>query len=501
MNQLLLRGFKPDPSICKAGQDYYMVTSSFEFFPSLPIYHSRDLVNWKPIGFCLDRDSQTNLVNVGNSQGMFAPTIRYNNGKFYLVCTNVGGGGNFLVTTTDPKKGWSEPIWLTDWPGIDPSLYFEENRTFIHGTRGWDRDEESGIYLAEIDLETGKLISERKNVWSGTGATDPEGPHLYKKDDWYYLLISEGGTEFGHMLTVARSREIFGPYESFEGNPILTNRSLKNPIQAVGHGDLVEDDLGNWQMVFLAFRCIGYPRQHNLGRETFVTSVDWNEEEWPIISEKNSFELYETEEAMLCDTEQYEFIEEFNKSQLHPYWYFLRRKVKENYQLKDGQLYLRGTMGNLNDSQDVSFLGIPITEYSFYSETTICLKQPSRIEQGISVYVRDDYHYDLFIEIKNNQKMIGLRMRIGNINQEILVQEYEEQSITLFVAGATEKYQFGYIDSYGEKHDIFEGLTRLLSTEVTGGFIGTMIGIYVTTPEETKMNEGVFDSFNYQVKK
>lgn len=500
MNQLLLRGFKPDPSICKAGNDYFMVTSSFEFFPSIPIFHSTDLVSWEQIGYCLDRASQVNLEKIGNSQGMFAPTIRYHEGVFYMVCTNVGGGGNFLVTTEDPFKGWSEPLYLPEWTGIDPSLYFEGDKAYIHGTRDWATSETAGIYLSEIDLKTGRLITERKNVWPGTGATDPEGPHLYKKDDWYYLLISEGGTEFGHMLTTARSKHIYGPYESYENNPILTNRSLENPIQAVGHGDLVEHE-GQWVMVFLAFRCIRYPRQHNLGRETFICPVDWNEAAWPTIGDSNKFQLYASEKEMLADRVDYEFKDDFNEEKLNPFWQYLRVPITENYQLKNNQLHLKAEKGNLNNSFGVSFLGTSQTEYDFYAETSLDLKESLPVEAGLTVYVRDDFHYDLFVKIENNQKRLVMRRVIGNIQQIEELNPISTDNLRLFVKGEPDSYFFGYINEAGQEELLFEGQTRLLATEVTGGFTGTTIGIYATSVKDAMIGAAKFNYFKYQTKK
>lgn len=235
----IIQGFNPDPSICRVGEDYYLITSSFEYFPGIPIYHSRDLIHWKQIGNCLTRESQLPLRGVEPSGGIWAPTIRYHNGVFYVTSTNINGHGNFFVTATDPAGEWSEPVWL-NIGGIDPSFTFDEGHVYYTVSHpnpegGW------GIAQAEIDITTGGL-GELHHVWKGSGGKSPEAPHLYKIGDFYYLMIAEGGTYFTHMETIARSLSPWGPFESCPRNPILTNmQSLIPDVQCVGHGDLVQE--------------------------------------------------------------------------------------------------------------------------------------------------------------------------------------------------------------------------------------------------------------------
>ncbi|MFQ9094250.1 MAG: glycoside hydrolase family 43 protein [Ruminococcus sp.] len=259
----ILPGFHPDPSICRVGDDFYLVTSSFEYFPGLPIYHSRDLVHWEQIGHCLTRDSQVHLVTgAPNCLNIYAPTIRYHDGLFYVIVTNVTGDnhGNFIITAKDPAGEWSDPIALP-FPGIDPSLFFDEDgKVYYLGTDG-------GIYLSEMDITTGAAIGETHRLWQGT-ANNPEGPHLYKIDGMYYLLLAQGGTELCHMAVLARSESILGPYEPCPHNPVLTNIGQSLAIKAAGHADLVEDAEGNWWAVCLGIRPLAYPFRHNLGRET-----------------------------------------------------------------------------------------------------------------------------------------------------------------------------------------------------------------------------------------
>lgn len=226
----VIRGFHPDPSICRAGSDYYLVTSSFEYFPGVPLFHSRDLVNWEQIGHVLTRESQLKIKGGNIWGGIYAPTIRYNDSIYYMITTNNSDKGNFLVYTDNPRGEWSDPAWISQ-KGIDPSLYFEEGHCYMVS------NPENAIWLCEIDPKTEKQFTESKRIWEGTGGRYPEGPHIYKREGWYYLMISEGGTEYGHKVTIARSRNIEGPYESNPANPILTHinkNAQDNPIQGVG---------------------------------------------------------------------------------------------------------------------------------------------------------------------------------------------------------------------------------------------------------------------------
>src|ERR1044071_3436940 len=201
----VLPGFYSDPSICRAGDDYYMVHSSFGYFPGVPIFHSKNLVDWRQIGYALTRKEQLPLEKAGVTLGIFAPTIRYHNGLFYMITTNITSKGTFYVTAKDPAGEWSNPVW-TEIQGIDPSLFFDEDgMVYVTSTVNWGNVVNKGIYLSEIDVKTGKLLSNPKNIWSGTGARFTEGPHLYKKDGWYYLMVAEGGTEYGHKVSIARS--------------------------------------------------------------------------------------------------------------------------------------------------------------------------------------------------------------------------------------------------------------------------------------------------------
>ena len=243
----ILPGFHPDPSVCRVGSDFYLVTSSFEYFPGVPIFHSRDLVHWRQLGFVLTRKSQLDLKNAPSSCGIYAATLRHANGRFYLITTNIGRIGNFFVTARRPEGPWSNPIPI-DQEGIDPSLCFADG-TVYYTRNGKGRDfEHPVIKQAMIDIETGKLSAKPRTIWKGLGGIWPEAPHLIEIGEWYYLVTAEGGTSYGHSIVVARSRQPFGPFVGCPRNPILTHRDRpRSPIQATGHADWVEHR--QWRMV------------------------------------------------------------------------------------------------------------------------------------------------------------------------------------------------------------------------------------------------------------
>jgi len=293
----VLPGCHPDPSICRVGDDYVLVTSTFEYFPGLPVFISRDLVHWRQVGHVLDRRDQVDLSTVPSSGGLFAPTIRHHDGRFLVVCTVVGGtgrSGSFVVTATDPAGPWSDPAWLDDAPGIDPSLFIDDNgQAWYVGTRQSDPAAWPGqtdVWLREIELDPARggprLTGPEHVLWHGalTGAVWAEGPHLYRVDGRYYLVAAEGGTEHHHAVSVARADRVTGPYSGNPGNPMLTHRHLgrDHPVVGVGHADLMQTPTGDWWAVLLGSRPYGgyFP---NLGRETFLVPVRW-EDGWPVFA-------------------------------------------------------------------------------------------------------------------------------------------------------------------------------------------------------------------------
>ena len=281
----VIPGFHPDPSICRDGGTYYLVTSSFEYAPGVPIFRSTDLRSWEQLGHVLDRPSQLDVSKAGPSGGIFAPTLRFHDGRFWMITTNWSDdGGQLLVHAEDPAGPWSEPVRIPSAMGIDPDLAWDDDGTCLMTYAGFGPDGGEGIVQSAIDPLTGEVLTERRWLWSGTGGKFPEGPHLYRVGEWWYLLIAEGGTERGHAVTVARSRSPQGPFESNPANPILTHRATDEPVQNTGHADLVERPDGSWAIVYHGVRARGSsPEWHVLGRETFADDVVW-EDGWPVLT-------------------------------------------------------------------------------------------------------------------------------------------------------------------------------------------------------------------------
>lgn len=287
----ILRGMYPDPSLCRVDGIYYLATSTFEYLPGIAIHSSTDLVTWSLVGHAIHDPGQFDFSTVGDSRGIFAPTIRHHDGLFYIACTLVDDGprsGNFYLTAENPAGPWSRPVLLPDARGIDPSLFFHEGRAWWIGCREvleQTFEGETEVWMRELDLERGELVGPETVIWQRTQlrAVWAEAPHLYHREGWFYLVTAEGGTSFEHSVMIARARELAGPFEPFKSNPVLTHRHLGHgaPVQNVGHAELFEGDDGEWWMVMLATRPID--GHHILGRETHLARVVW-EDGWPVVN-------------------------------------------------------------------------------------------------------------------------------------------------------------------------------------------------------------------------
>jgi xylan 1,4-beta-xylosidase len=282
----VIPGFHPDPSICRVGDTYYLVTSSFEYAPGVPIFRSTDLRSWEQIGHVLDRPSQLDVSTAGPSGGIFAPTLRHHDGRFWMITTNWSDdGGQLIVHAEHPAGPWSDPVRIPSAVGIDPDIAWDDDGTCLMTWTG-PPDEElpAGIRQAPVDPLTGELLGETRWLWAGTGGKFPEGPHLYRIGDWWYLLIAEGGTERGHAVTIARGPSPSGPFVGSRDNPVLTHRGTDEPVQNTGHADLVQRADGSWAIVYHGVRARGSsPEWHVLGRETFADQVVW-EDDWPVLA-------------------------------------------------------------------------------------------------------------------------------------------------------------------------------------------------------------------------
>jgi xylan 1,4-beta-xylosidase len=502
----VLPGFYPDPSVCRVGSDFYLVTSSFEYFPGVPIFHSRDLVSWRQVGHCLDRASQLPLAGAPSSAGIWAPTLRHHDGVFYLATTNVSYGPqfigkNFIVTAASPEGPWSEPITV-EQPGIDPSLFFDEDGSVYFTTS------HEGAFQSRIDVATGKLLSEPKVIWGGSGGQYPEGPHLYRRDGWYYLLLSEGGTEYGHMITMARSKSPWGPFEPCARNPLLTHRSVKSPIQAVGHADFVETPDGSGFAVFLAIRPNGYPPCYHLGRETFLTPVTWADDGFPVFGDggRVALEMASPFPPASSSEPASSVRDDFTSTKLAHHWNYLRNPDARLVSLDErpGFLRLRGSAHGLDDTASPAWLGRRQAHFAVRASTCLEFRASSaREEAGLVARMNEKHHYEIFVTRRADEPSVVVRRRIGSLQAEVArrpLTAREESRVVLAIDAERDKYVFSCGPSEQDLTPLGEGETRYLSTEVAGGFTGVYFAMYASGGGAPSTHPADFDWFDYSVR-
>lgn len=477
-NNPVIKGFYPDPSICKVDDTYYLVCSSFQYFPGVPLFESKDLVNWTQIGHCLTRKSQIHLETVSSSGGVFAPTIRYNNGRFYMTTTNDTTRQNFYIWTDDIYGEWSEPI-MVDQGGIDPDLYFEDGKAFFM-SNGTDDEGIGGIIQCEIDIETGHKKTPSRSVWQGSGGRYLESPHLYQMNGYYYLMASEGGTEYGHMVTYARGDSPSGPFEPYAKNPVLTNRNLGGyELQGVGHGDLIQDEAGHWWIFHLGFRQSGqWLTYHHLGREVFLTPVTFDEEGW-FTAGHNGTTLMNFETDRISDTviQQEKKSYTFENTDWNLDWCYLRHPNTENYLLTQGNIKLKGTDVTLDVPASPTFIGLRQKNFDATISVDVSLTNG---EAGITIYMDEQHHYDLAIRKEQSGYKVIERLNIGDIQSvENEVELGSDHQATLIIQASHERYSF-LIHTDGKDNLLGTAQTKYLSSEVAGGFTGVLIGLYAS---------------------
>ncbi len=476
----VIPGFSPDPSICRVGDDYYLVTSTFEYFPGIPVYHSRDLVNWTQIGNAMTRQEDFPMLSVSDSGGVWAPTIRYHAGRFYITST-LEKYGNFILSAEDPAGEWSHPIWLEEIGGIDPSLYFEEEDVWYCTNDRMDPAQES-ITAQKIDLAKGKRIGKRYTLWSGIGAHFVEAPHIYHIGEWYYLLIAEGGTFWTHMATIARSRAVTGPYESCPHNPILTNIcDVHWEVLCTGHADLVDDTCGNWWMVHLGVRLARRTMGH-LGRETFLTPIHWKNG-WPECNDAERRAKLEEEGPLLEPQNPWpSFTADMGSSLWEPQWMFIRRMDREKVQRRPGCMFLIGTAQTLSDPyptfaamRQMGFDTITEVSYSFHP------LRPGD-EAGLALRLSSMFYVTCTAGFDGTLVLTQHMEAIHHVIQQV---HLPEGLIHLRLKSDRDKYSFYYLHD-GEYRLLGSASTRFLSVEIAGKcFVGTVIGLYTTSRENT----------------
>ena len=506
----ILAGFYPDPSIVRTGDDYYLVNSSFAWYPGVPIFHSKDLVNWTQIGHVLDRPEQLPLDGAGVSGGIFAPTIRYHNGRYYMITTNVTGGGNFYVTAEKPEGPWSNRVMVPEINGIDPSLFFDaDGKAYIvhNGPPPENRAEYPGhraIWLFEFDEAKGKVILPGKIIVNGGTdiAKKPvwiEGPHIFKKDGYYYLIAAEGGTEERHSEVVFRSKNIWGPYDSYRGNPILTQRTLpetrKDPITSTGHADFVETQKGEWWAVFLGVQPYG-DGNFNTGRQTFLLPVSWKDG-WPVILE-NGAEVPRVHKrpALPIDASEgatthgsFVWTDIFQGRRLAFPYNLLRTPSKQWYSLsaKRGSLLIEPQAEDLDSLHNLSLIGHRQQHADFGAVVQMQLN-PEDIasDAGIVAFQNEKHSYFLGVRTaaggngESGSRTVFLEKRDGQVTMVASKELPKDTSlIQLRIRGNGKSYFFDFRPADKEWEQIGkEQDGTILSTKVAGGFVGTYIGMF-----------------------
>jgi len=502
----VIPGFHPDPSVVRVGDDYYLVTSSFEYFPGVPIFHSRDLSHWEQIGHCLTRASQVPLSTAQSSQGIYAPTLRYNAGTFYMITTDTSGPGNFYVTASDPAGDWSEPIRITgdsSAGGIDPSLFFDDDGKVYFTREGGGQN--GGIFQSEIDIATGRLAAVPRQIWAGTGDIWPEGPHIYKIGQAYYLMNAEGGTDYGHMETIARAPAAAGPYEGFSGNPILSHRDLPaSPIQATGHADLVQTQDGSFWVVFLGIRPWDH-KHHHIGRETFLAPVTWSADGWPSVNGGQPIALdMSTAGLPPQDPEPVALVrDDFTDPRLGFAWNLLRNPAASLYSLaaRPGFLRLAGTSASLDAVGSPAFVGRRQQHLrARVSALLDFVPGGDGQEAGLTIRANEDNHYDLAVTQVGGERRIRLRTRQAGASTVVSESAIPDGLVVLTIDAREDRYDFSVTapDS-GTPSPLGTAMTVPLSSEVAGGFTGTYFGMYAWTGGGDSMPPADFDWFDYEV--
>lgn len=503
----IIPGFHPDPSICRVGEDYYLVNSSFEWFPGVPIFKSRDLVNWEQIGNVLDRPSQLMLTDsLEHSRGIYAPTIRHHEGKFYMITTAVQAGGNFIVTADKPEGPWSDPVWIKDANGIDPSLYWDDNGDCWYsgagrmGAANWKN--ENRIYVAKIDTEKGEFLTPKKQVCSGhaNNAMYTEGPHIYKIDGKYLLMVAEGGTGELHAITVHQSDNIDGPYTSAMVNPVLTHRHLgkDHPINTTGHGDLVQTPNGDWWGVMLGKRPnVG----HLLARETFMTPVKI-EKGIPLFNPGVGRVLEEDKRPDLKWTpvESTYGRDEFEGSKLGFKYCCVRTPLTEWWSVGGGKLTMNLNKEGFSDYGNPSFWGRRIDSHDFESMTSVKLKSKRANEEAGLLAYRTRLSYisltkcggEILVKsFSKNGKESGVVARESYKGDEVILKFVAEDGGLQAYYGATESS----LKPIGKPQRLAN-----LGDDASGGFNGPFVGVATSANGEVSKSRAEFDWFEYNIK-
>ncbi|PWV90605.1 xylan 1,4-beta-xylosidase [Paenibacillus cellulosilyticus] len=515
----ILRGFNPDASAIRVGDDYYIATSTFEWFPGVTIHHSKDLANWRPLTRVLTRTSQLDLVGVPSSGGIWAPSLSYDNGTYYLCFTNVVGRKgvykdlhNYVVTAPSIEGPWSEPIYLNA-SGFDHFLFHDaDGRKYLFNMQ-WDfrkgKNRFAGIIMQEYDPSEQKLIGPVKLVAQGTDIGVTEGPMVYRKDGYYYLLVAEGGTGINHAATLLRSRSVDGPYEVDPEYPIMTTKGHPaHPLQKAGHGSLIETQNGEWYMVHICSRQLPDGSGLSpLGRETAIQRMEWTEDGWLRLASGGRLPELQVAAPSLP---MHPFAQEperddFDGTELNVHWHTLRTPADPSWLSlteRSGYLRLRGRE-SLYSLHRQSMAARRVQ--SFRCEVETCVEfEPSNFNQmaGLVLYYDDQDHY--YLRISHDEEL-GKHLALmisdqGQSDQLTSVDVNGCQRIYMKATFDMDKVRFSYSldgsDWKGIGPDLYTGL---LADEYKNklSFTGAFAGVCVQDLNGTKLHAD-FDYFTYR---
>ena len=454
----VLPGFHADPSVCRAGDDFYLVNSTFQYFPGVPVFHSKDLINWEQVGNCLTRPSQVDLTGTDGNSGIYAPTIRYHKGRFYMVTTVFPSRRHFYVWTDNPAGEWSEPIVIDFAIGsCDPTLYWEDDKCYFL----W---KEGDIKICEIDVETGKQLGEIHHLGTGLGGRYPEGPHIYKKDGWYYLLLAEGGTEHGHHVNILRSKSLFGPYEPNPANPILSHFNMKM-------------------------------------QNRMLAPVEWADGDWPVVNGDGTLQI-----DMLCKTlplvpmtleperEEFNYVkrnapaDSYHSLGLPMGWMSLCNPDYTKYSLTErkGFLRLRPSTIDLSETANPTFVARRQTELNFTATALFDLSHLTEgMQAGITAYAAALNHYDVVAECRGGKLFVMSVVRLGQTSHSEKEVPLDGDKAYLRITSDKDFY-YMQVSSDGTNFTTLAKMEyRFLSTETIGGFTGVMLGLFAQSKDQT----------------
>ncbi len=511
----VIAGFYPDPSLCRVGDDYYLVNSAFNYFPSIPIWHSRDLVNWTQIGNVIDRPSQFAMRGGAMQNGTYAPTIRYHDGTYYVVCTFVGGLGNFYVTAKDPQGPWSEPNALRGVGGIDPSLFFDDDgKCYVVNCDDPPESLYNGhraIRLRELDLDQKRIVGEQSVLVNG--GTDIsqhpvwcEGPHLYKINKTYYLMCAQGGTSTAHSEVIFKSDSLRGPYVPGPNNPMITARDLPpnrpDPVTCTGHADMVQTQNGDWYAVFLG--CQPYEAGfYNTGRQTFLLPVKW-ENDWPSILPPatpvtltvKKPNLPAGKAAAIPTTGNISFTDNFNSDTLAFRWVGVRGPASKWYATSKSAkaLFLEPRPDRFSGQGNPSFLAVRQQNNDFACSVTLSA-QPgtSNCVAGLAAFQDERGYYAIDVTVESGHlTQIAIEQpaggrgsgRAGGRGAPPMIISNQQlpdnvSSIDLKIVGAGPDTKCMYKIGKGEFTQVGTNLpSSFLSTSTAGGFEGVTLGMF-----------------------